>query len=374
MIAGMSLTELVARIDVDRLTTLTLRRIRRELPNYQVVDEVEHADAIRAQIANQVHALSVGGPVASSALEEASRLARNRARQGVKVESLLGAYLRGSEMIWHAVADTAEPSESSQLADAASLLLAYQQSLSTVLAAAHDEASKVMESRRITASQRFVELLSSGDQDGESRAHAEVIGLDPEGEFVAIVWGSQGKPAALPTTALDALERNRVSFVAGLLATDSVLICQGAEPSMLVDLIGPLLSDGQGGVGLLRSGLSGAAESLLDARIASATKTPVGSLSMLVDVWPDACVHQEASRLDAILAPVRSVAAHHPHLAEAVLAFADKGMQMAPAAVTLNLHANSLSYRLARWHLLTDWNPRTFEGLRRSVIAIRSVL
>jgi len=134
-----------------------------------------------------------------------------------------------------------------------------------------------------------------------------------------------------------------------------------------------LLSEGRGGVGLSRSGLKGAADSLADARIASATLPRGGGLPMFADEWPDACVQREASRLEMILAPARTVATAHPHLSAAVLAFADAGMQMAPAAVTLSLHANSLSYRLARWYQLTGWNPRTFDGLRRSVLAIRSL-
>jgi hypothetical protein len=44
--------------------------------------------------------------------------------------------------------------------------------------------------------------------------------------------------------------------------------------------------------------------------------------------------------------------------------------QIARAAEHLHLHPNSLSYRLDRWGTLTGWHPRTFDGLRKSVLAI----
>jgi sugar diacid utilization regulator len=48
-------------------------------------------------------------------------------------------------------------------------------------------------------------------------------------------------------------------------------------------------------------------------------------------------------------------------------------MHVAKSAKSLNLHANSLGYRLDRWRKLTGWDPRTFEGLRRSVAAVAAV-
>ena len=39
------------------------------------------------------------------------------------------------------------------------------------------------------------------------------------------------------------------------------------------------------------------------------------------------------------------------------------------AARRLGLHPNSTMYRLARWHELTGWDPRTFRGLSLSLLA-----
>jgi sugar diacid utilization regulator len=58
-------------------------------------------------------------------------------------------------------------------------------------------------------------------------------------------------------------------------------------------------------------------------------------------------------------------------LAETVLAFAAGDMSVARAGEALHLHANSVTYRLQRWALLVGWDPRTFDGLIRSVAACR---
>lgn len=93
-------------------------------------------------------------------------------------------------------------------------------------------------------------------------------------------------------------------------------------------------------------------------------------LALFEGVWADACVQNESARLEPLLEPVRQVATSHRHLADAVVAFATTGMQVARAAEHLHLQPNSLSYRLDRWGTLTGWHPRTFDGLRKSVLAI----
>jgi DNA-binding PucR family transcriptional regulator len=40
------------------------------------------------------------------------------------------------------------------------------------------------------------------------------------------------------------------------------------------------------------------------------------------------------------------------------------------AARSLHVHPNTLTYRLDRWHRLTGWDPRTFDGLERSMLVL----
>lgn len=87
-------------------------------------------------------------------------------------------------------------------------------------------------------------------------------------------------------------------------------------------------------------------------------------------MWLWATLAGADERLQPVLASGRRVADDHPHLVAAVRAFAASGFSVSAAARRLGLHANSVSYRLDRWHELADWDPRTFTGLTRSVAAL----
>lgn len=45
-----------------------------------------------------------------------------------------------------------------------------------------------------------------------------------------------------------------------------------------------------------------------------------------------------------------------------------------PAVETARAHPNTVTYRLERWAELSGWDARSFDGLLRSVIALRLAL
>lgn len=381
-----TLSELCGRVDSQRLAEASVDRIRRELPTYRTISVEEHRVAVARQQGNQLVAMAESRVVGGEALTEAAALARLRARQNVDIEVLIGAYHLGDQVLWQALVEASDDHTAHLLPRAASLLLASLHALSTALTAAHAEASQALQSRRITASQRLFELLVPGRVGAETRTHAEMLGLDVTATFVAIaVFAPDGLEAALSNRAANQLDRAGGTTVVGGLALD-LLLCQGLPADRVCDVLGNLDGPGMMGVGLERTGLRGAAASLGDARRAALVdgdlaatlpaEEPVGATRLTVaafaDVWPEACVLRELPRLEPVLAVAAAVAIRHPHLAQAVVAFARCDMHVARAAKALNLHANSLGYRLDRWAKLTGWDPRTFDGLRRSVAAVVS--
>ncbi|MCC5949132.1 MAG: helix-turn-helix domain-containing protein [Nitriliruptoraceae bacterium] len=56
------------------------------------------------------------------------------------------------------------------------------------------------------------------------------------------------------------------------------------------------------------------------------------------------------------------VAAEHPHLADAVRTFAEAGFSVSEAGRRLEVHANTVAYRLDRWEELTGWDPAASPG------------
>lgn len=157
--------------------------------------------------------------------------------------------------------------------------------------------------------------------------------------------------ADLPDAFLAALRADIADVVAGVLA----------QPSLT----------GRWGVGLARRGLPGASESLGDARLALRCTSSRHPLRTFADDWHEAIVLAERARFGVLLAAAVEVADAHPHLAEAVLAFAGADMSIADTARAVHVHANSVTYRLDRWSRLTGLEARSFAGLTRSVTACR---
>ena len=69
-------------------------------------------------------------------MEAAAALARRRARQGIDIEVLIGAYHLGDENLWEAITQAADTETEGVLPRAASLLFASLPALATALAAA----------------------------------------------------------------------------------------------------------------------------------------------------------------------------------------------------------------------------------------------
>lgn len=140
-----------------------------------------------------------------------------------------------------------------------------------------------------------------------------------------------------------------------------------------VDDAGPLLrglGDGAVAVGLPRRGAAGARRSLEDARqvlpLAERAKAPV----QYADAFVPATLLTAAADLEAACALAQEVARRSPHLADAVRGFAEHGLSVVGASRALQVHANTVIYRLERWQQLTGWDARTYDGLSRSVAAL----
>jgi DNA-binding PucR family transcriptional regulator len=81
-------------------------------------------------------------------------------------------------------------------------------------------------------------------------------------------------------------------------------------------------------------------------------------------------VGAERERLEDLWAAVEEVAVRRPFLAASVRAFARARFSATTAARSLHVHPNTLAYRLDRWHQLTGWDPRTFDGLQNSMLVL----
>lgn len=359
--------------DLPRLAERSVRSIRLELGVYKAVSVEEHVAAVTEQQRRRLEALAEHRLLTDGDLARAAELARRRARQGIPVDVLIGAYHLGDQELWDALCrdpGTAAP----LLPDVAALMLKLLHAISTVLASAHGDVSRELQSHRVTLSQRLVELVSSDAVGPEAARLADALGLNPEGDFVAAMWRLQEPEVTLPPEIWRGLDAAGVPLVHSAHAGVVVLLVQGVGSEWVAGLADRLRLNGDVGIGLQRTGLAGATASLGDARLAMSAAHGNRRVVRFAGAWAESCVSIESTRLEPLLARASSVAAEHPHLADTVLAFAAADMSVARAAEDLHLHANSVTYRLQRWAQLSGWDPRTFDGLTRSLAACRAVL
>ena len=370
--AWVPVVELCARVatGLDRLALDSVTKIRRDLDAYASVPFEEHLAAVTEQQRRRLRALAGQRLLAEDDLGLAADLARRRARQGIPVDVLIGAYHLGDQELWSALCrdpGTATP----LLPDVAALMLRLLHAISTVLASAHGEVARELQTHRVTLSQRLVELLLAGRDDAEAARLADALGLDPHADFVAGLWHRSEADAVLSPEIRRELDRTDVALVHSYQADAVVLLAQDVGAEWLADLAARLPLGGDVGIGLRRGGLAGAVLSLGDARLALAASTADRRVARFADVWAEACLLSEADRLTPLVATAAATAVEHSHLAETVLAFARADMSVARTAEAMHLHANSVTYRLSRWAQLTGWDPRRFDGLTRSVAACR---
>lgn len=373
--------ELCQRIlaSLPSLSSTITERIRAALDDYRLVPLPEHVASVGEQQARLVRALMEARAPNEDDLAGAAALGRARAAQGVSVESLIGAYHIGNRMLWETIVAEAG-GQFEWLPSLAGLMWESIEVVGAQIAAAHSTVAKSRQAREITLRYRFTELLMTPRPGPEAAEAAVALGFDPSGWFAVAVLdrpeaedeapaesaaaaasspmaGQQPRGPALPVV----WTRQERGIIAVVQTPDA--------PSALAAICG-IVEGHRVGLGLPRQGLDGASASLLDARRCLALAGEANPVVRFDQHWLEATVFAEAGHLAPLITQAARVAADSPHLAEALAEFGDSGFSVAEAGRRLHVHANSVAYRLDRWQALTGLNPRSLEGLNRSLLAI----
>lgn len=354
---------------LDELAAETTERIRAAVPTYRVVPAEQHLRGVRGQHANLLSMLAQARPATAEELSSARRLGRERARQGIPVEDVIEAFHIGCEQAWEAVRAAAA-------ADAPQLL----QSVSELWRWVHDAANAVVEGHAqmtqhghaVAAElrKRLFDLLHQGRLAATAPAAELALSLryDPAGPFTAVCVDAPGADERIDGLQLS-LDRLRGTAHSELRARSALVLFQRMAEDDVFDVLRRHDLAARVGVGLSREGVGGAAASIADAtralRLADAT-TPVVRFE---DAWLLASALEAEERLGALLADEVRAARENPHLTEAVLAYGATGFSITRAASMLQVHPNTVTYRLDRWQELTGRDPRRLDGLMRVHVA-----
>ncbi|WP_095870435.1 CdaR family transcriptional regulator [Rhodococcus sp. ACPA1] len=347
----------------------SLDRIRLELPGYAVVPPGDHLAVVNEQLRRRVVAISQHRRLDAEDLSMVEELAKLRARQGVTLDILVAGFHIGERELWRSLCDQAQDA-APLLPDVAGLMLESLHDLTSVIAEAHTDELRGLQSHRITLSQRLLELLDTKGGADEARRIAETIGFDPREEYVAVVWRSNEQRQFLSGAAQREMEQHAKVLALAYQDVDVHFVGQFVDLPRLTSAIRRHLPHGRIGVGLSRGSLSGAASSLAEARLALSVATP-DDVAAFSDVWFEACVLSRIDLIEPLVRDALAIARGNPQLVQTVWTYSEMGMSIAATARSMHLHANTVTYRLERWAELTGWNPRTFGGLARSVSVYR---
>ncbi|MFC0437562.1 CdaR family transcriptional regulator [Kutzneria buriramensis] len=360
--------------DLPLLVAQTVDRIRQEKPDYLVIDRAQHEIGVARQYRGLLDGLIAHRAPSREEIEHARALGRQRAREGLPLEAMLGAFHVGYREMWDALlsrADARGPEISAQLVRVVGTVWTWVQQASSAAADAYGEAVRAEESAQLSLTYRFLEALVTGvSGHGSVTQLAQALAFDPVAAFQAFcspaeLWSDEDL-----TELRRQLNRRRGTLRCANRGTVMIAVAQRVPADAVVHAMRARNPQPPIGIGLVRKGLSGAAASIVDARDVLPCAADGGGVVDFRAGWLLATVRPHSDRLAVLLQSCREPAVNHPELARTVQSFADNGLSLTATGRALHVHANTVRYRLDRWRDLTGWDVRTWNGLSASMIGL----
>jgi hypothetical protein len=306
--------------------------------------------------------------------------AEQRARELLPLEALLQAYLLGQrvwyEAIVEAAGDTAEDLRAVGLLTTTTFPYTY--AISALAAESYSRASQEAVSERDRARRDLLDgLLASGaDPTVDQVRRARQLGLDPDATYVVVIATASGHPLHL---VVEAIARHLSTFtvprheeVVGLVATRDAREARSAlerAAERAERSHGLALRAGAGtpftGLGNVARGYAEAHQALRQAT-AGRPAVALEDLSLLEHLTATA----DASARNLVPDGVRRLAAE-PVLAATLRAYAEADLNVMETARRLDVHPNTVHYRLGRVQQISGRDPRRFGDLLELFAGLR---
>ncbi|MCI2420117.1 helix-turn-helix domain-containing protein [Saccharopolyspora sp. K220] len=359
--------------DLPELVSEIVDRIRQEVPGYHVVERADQESRVTRQFEGLLTGLVTRRPPSRTENKHARDLGRQRAREGLPLESMISAYHVGYREMWNELLVRAGAHDLGLRAELAGLIgtaWTWVQQASSAAADAYGETARAEEAAQLGLAHRFFDaLVAGGSPTGDQGRFAQALGFDSHGVFQAVcsptdVWSDEAL-----TSLRDRLRRRRGTMRCVPRGAVVIALIQAIPAEALIGVMHQLVPCAPLGVGLARPGLPGASASIADAQEVL-TAAEDGAVSTFEHDWLLATIRPQESRLAALLGQCGETAAENPEIAETVRGFAENDLSLTATGRALHVHANTVKYRLDRWEQLTGWDVRSWDGLSASMVGL----
>lgn len=388
--------------DARAVTLRAIEAMRESIPEYRNLDDPATQEDIYGSVFFNVglwhQALLKGEPLSPAQLEPVIAFSRHRVHQGVNLQSLLQAFRTGSRVLWSVLLEQAGDDQELHrelLFKVSPYILYHFDLLCQTVGQAHALEQQQKARWRDRLRHELCGVIFSHPDDLQGfREHALSLGLDSGAPHLALALRLANVPADLLThdTGLDqviaAVARILGIEREGLLRTPRhghvllwVPLANGeAVPDAerkLAQQAELMVKAGQGitavGLGLPDSGPRGwrrSADQALKALEIGIRVEPARAVHRYIDFAFDDVLTYSENVVRFFEALIERLAIE-PHLLKTLQAFFEHRQHRKAVAAALNIHPNTLSYRLERIENILGaqlddmgWQLRLYAGLR----------
>jgi len=364
--------------------------IRAEVGEYSTVRDPAFVEEVLAHGVEHVLAFvrsgRAGRPPEGEELDFVRARGARRARELMPLDSLLETYLIGQRTVWEAIVEAAgeTPAGMRTAQELTAFTFSYTHAINIAVAQAYLLESRALASELERGRRDLLDHLLAGRLPDDRRA--EALGLRPDADHVVIVAAADGDEEDAERLVVRALEPTDPFVVARhgeVLAVVPAQEDRGArELRAALERTAELLARSHGvtmraGVSSICSGLGevgrGYAEAGRALRHAGPDAAAVAIEEISLFEYLAAASDETVQRLipDGTASLVQADVRTGGALASTLRAYADCDLNVARTAERLDVHPNTVHYRLRRVQELTGRDPRRFAELVDLLTALR---
>jgi len=388
--------------NTDAIVKRAMVAMRQAIPDYALIEDAAIQHDVQKSVAHNVrmwfNALLSGHPPTDRELEPLIAFGRRRVHQGVSLQSLLQAFRTGSRVLWDVLLEDAGTDEAIHrelLFKISPYILYHFDLMGRTIGQAHAEEQQKRARWRDRLQHELCDVIFSHPDDTESfREHTVALGLDANATHLAVALRMAPglRERITPEAGLDKLMASTCRVFGlereGVLRTlrnGHVLLWvplpageQASEAERRLSAQAASLPDTSTdiasiGFGLPDSGARGwrrSADQALRALDLGLRIEPTGRVHRYLDVALDDAL-SSADNVVRFFESLMERLVPEPHLIKTLEAFFEYRQHRKAVAGALNIHPNTLSYRLERIETLLGAQLDDIGWLTRLHAALR---